>query len=205
MGIIFHFAPQSSAVTVHWALEELGVPYEKILVDTKARDQDRPAFRALNPNGKVPTLVHDGTPIFESVAIVIHLGETFGVEKKLFPPPGLERASALKWLVWTGVSLNEALSRYLHATAQHIPADQRNEKAGEVARADVEKHLGILDGALAGRTWLATDGFSLVDVHVIGWTAYIGMCGFDLAKWPNVDAWVKRGAARPGFATAMKA
>jgi glutathione S-transferase len=204
MGITFHHAPQSSAVTVHWALEELGIPYEKVEVDLKARDQDRPAFLALNPNGKVPTLVHDGTPIFESAAIVIHLGETFGVEKKLFPPAGLERAAALKWIVWTNASLNEALSRHQHASAEWIPAERRNEKAAEVARADVEKHLAVLDGALAGRTWLASDSFSLVDVHGIGWAAYVGMCGFDLARWPNLDAWVKRGAARPGFAASMQ-
>ena len=98
MSLVFHHAPMSTAVVTHWVLEELGVPYEKVKVDLKARDQDKPAFRALNPNGKVPTLVHDDIPIFESAAITLHLGETFGVERKLFPPPGTERARAMSWL-----------------------------------------------------------------------------------------------------------
>jgi glutathione S-transferase len=88
MSLVFYYSPFSSAVTVHWALEELKVPYEKVRIDLQKRDQDKPEFLAKNPNGKVPLLVHDGTPIFESVAILIHLGETFGVERRLFPAPG---------------------------------------------------------------------------------------------------------------------
>ncbi len=204
MSLVFYYAPMSSAVTVQWALEELGVPYEKIKIDLQAREQDRPAYLALNPNGKVPLLVHDGTPIFESVAILIHLGETFGVDKGLFPAAGLRRAEALKWLVWTNVSLGEALSRYLHNTSERIPSERHNAKAAESAKADVEKHLSILDRAIKGRTWLVGDAFSLVDLHVAGWVAYLGMCGFDAKAWPNVDAWAKMSVARPTFALAMK-
>jgi glutathione S-transferase len=203
MSLVFYYSPMSSAVTVHWALEELGVPYEKVKIDLQARDQDKPAFLALNPNGKVPLLVHDGTPIFESVAIMIHLGETFGVQKKLFPEPGLKRAEAIKWLVWCNVSLGEALSRHQHNTSPRIPAERHNAKAAEVAKADVEKHLDILEKALDGKTWLVTDSFTLTDLHVSGWVGYLGMCGFDLKRWPKISAWEKAASARPGHAVSM--
>lgn len=203
MTLVFHHAPQSSAVTVHWALEELGVPYESRPVDCKRGDNRTPEFLALNPNGKIPLLVHDGAPVFESAAIIIHLGETFGVAKGLFPEPGLRRAEALKWLVWTNVSFGGALLLWFHATAAAPEAEKQTAPAVVDARASVEKHLAILDGALAGRTWLVGDAFSLVDVHLIGWTAWVGTCGFDLARHPNVDAWVKRGASREGFGIAM--
>jgi glutathione S-transferase len=202
MSIVFYYAPLSSAVTVHWALEELGVPHEKVKVDLQAPRPE--AFLALNPNGKVPTLVHDGTPIFESVAIVIHLGEAFGVEKKLFPGPGLRRAEAFKWLVWCNVSLGEAFSRHQHNTSERIPKERHNAKAAEAAKADVEKHLGILAGALDGKTWLVGDAFSLVDLHVAGWVAYVGMCGFETKRWPKLEEWLKRATARPGYALSMK-
>ena len=91
MSLTFYYTPMSSATRVHWALEELGVPYEKVKMDLAAGDQRKPEYLALNPNGKVPLLVGDGTPIFESLAILLHLGETYGVEKGLFPAPGLER------------------------------------------------------------------------------------------------------------------
>jgi glutathione S-transferase len=203
MSLIFYYSPHSSSVTVHWALEELAVPYEKVKIDLTARDQDKPAFLKVNPNGKVPALVHDGTPMFESAAIVMYLGETFGVEKKLYPPPGARRAEAFKWLVWCNVSLGEALSRHQHNTSDRIPAERHNAKAAEVAKVDVEKHLAILDGALAGKTWLVGDAFSLVDAHVSGWVAYVGMCGFETKRWTNLDAWMKRCTARPGFAACM--
>jgi len=205
MSLVFYYAPQSSAVTVHWALEELGVPYEKVKIDLEARDQDKPAFRALNPNGKVPCLVHEGTPIFESVAILIHLGETYGVARKLFPSPGPARAEALKWLVWCNVSLGEANSRYLHASSPRVPAEQHNAKAAEAAKAEVERLLGILDKTLEGKTWMVGDAFSLVDVHLAGWVRWVEMCGFDLSRYASIRPWLARATARPGHAASMAA
>ena len=169
----------------------------------EARDQDKPAFLALNPNAKVPVLVHDGTPIFESVAIAIHLGETFGVEKKLFPASGLLRAEALKWLVWANVSLGEAFSRFQRNTSPQIPAEQQNAKTAEVGKADVEKHLAILDAALEGKAYLVGNSFSLVDAHLASWVGYIEMCGVDTKRWANLGAWAKRCTARPAFAVSM--
>ena len=95
MSLVVHYAPMTSATRVLWALEELGVPYEKVRLDLAAGDQRKPEYLALNPNGKVPLLVHDGEPIFESLAILLHLGETFGVVRGLDPPPGAARARAL--------------------------------------------------------------------------------------------------------------
>jgi glutathione S-transferase len=204
MSLIFYYSPMSSAVTVHWALEELGVPYEKVKVDLKAKDNEKPAFLALNPNGKVPLVVHDGTPIFESVAIMIYLGETFGVDKKLFPAPGLARGEAIKWLVWCNVSLNEALSRHQHASSPRIPEEQHNAKAAEVAKAELDKLLGILDGALAGKTWLVGDHFTLTDLHVSAWVEYVGMCGIDTKRFANVTKWKAKSTARPGYTTSMQ-
>ena len=83
MSLTFYYSPHSSASPVHWTLNELGIPYEKVLIDIKAGDNKKPEFLKLNPNGKVPLIVHDGVAIFESAAIQIYLGETFGVEKGL--------------------------------------------------------------------------------------------------------------------------
>ena len=201
MSLVFYYAPMSSAFTIHWALEELKVPYEKVKIDLQAGDQRKPAFLALNPNGKVPTLVHDGTPIFESVAIMIHLGETFGTERGLFPAPGLVRAEALKWLVWCNVSLGEALSRFQHNSADRIPKERHNAKAAEAAKADVETHLGILDKALQGKKHLVGDAFSLAEVHVAGWAWYLNMLGFEAKRWPAIEAWLKPILERPAFKT----
>jgi glutathione S-transferase len=187
----------SSASPTHWILEELGVPYEKVKMDFASGDLKKPEFLKLNPNGKVPLLVHDGVPIFESVAIAIHLGETFGVEKKVYPPPGTDRAQVIQWMVWCNTSLGEALSRYTHNASDRIPAELRNEKAAEVAKGDVEKHLAILEQALQGKSYLVGGDFTVADAHVSSWSMYVTMSGFDASKYPSIAAWSARCQERP--------
>ena len=85
MGIKLYSWPRSSASRVHWALEELGVPFELVTLDRHKGEHQAPAYLAINPNGKVPALVDDGQPYFESLAILLHLGETYGVDRALWP------------------------------------------------------------------------------------------------------------------------
>jgi len=203
MSLVFYYSPMSTAVITHWALEELGIPYEKVKLDIAAGDTKKPDFLKINPNGAVPVIVHDGTPIFESAAIAIYLGETFGVEKGLFPAAGPARGQAIAWIVWANVSLGGAMNRYTYAASERIPEEQRNAKAAEVARADVERMFGVLDGALAGKEWLLGDKFSLVDAHVASFTAYANMIGLDTKKWTNLEAWRARATSRPANVTAM--
>jgi glutathione S-transferase len=203
MTLVFHYAPMSSAVTTHWVLEELGVPYDKVKLDLATGDTRKPAHLAINPNGKVPVIVHDGVPIFESAAISIYLGEAFGAVRKLFPDGGPRRGPAMSWIVWANVSLGEAWSRVQHNSSPRIPAERHNAKAHEAAREDTDKLLAVLDAALAKSSYLLGNEFSIVDAHVASWTAFIAMMGHDLKQHPRVDAWNARCTSRPAFKTAM--
>jgi len=197
MSLVLHYAPWSSASTCLWALEELGVPFERVKVELGAGTKT-PAFLAMNPNGKVPVLVHDGTPLFESVAILIHLGETFGVEAKRFPAPGIERAKAIQWLVWANVSLGATAGQYLLATSDRVPAERRNAAAGKAADEELRRLLGVLGEALEGRDWLVGDGFTLADLHLSGAVSWIASLGFD-PKAYGLDRWLARCQDRPSF------
>jgi glutathione S-transferase len=203
MSLTFYYSPMSTASVTHLVLEELGVPYEKVLVDIKTGDQKKPAFLQINPNAKVPAIVHEGVAIFESVAISIYLGETFGVDKGLFPAAGPARGEALKWLVWCGVSLGEAMMRRQRHLSEWFPAEQRNAAAGAVGQADVERHLGILNDALTGKEYLVGNQFTIVDAHLTSLVGYLGMIGFDLSKYPAITAWHKKCGARPAAARVM--
>jgi glutathione S-transferase len=203
MSLVFYYAPMSTAVVTHWVLEELGIPYEKVKLDFAAGDTKKPDFLKLNPNGVVPVIVHDGQPIFESAAIAIYLGETFGVEKGLFPAAGPKRGQALSWIVWGNVTLAGAIGRHQLASSERIPAEQRNEKAAEVARAQVEGLFKLLDGALEGKQWLVGDSFSLADAHVASFVVYSTFVGFDPKPYANLEAWRARATARPGYAVSM--
>jgi glutathione S-transferase len=203
MSLVFYYAPMSSATPVHWALEELGVPYEKKLIDLKAGDAKKPEFLRVNPNAKVPVIVHDGTPIFESAAIQIYLGETFGVEKGLFPAAGPKRGEAMKWIVWCNVSLGDPLGRYFRNSSDMVPAEQHNAKAAEVAKAELDAALRVLDGALEGKQYLVDDRFSLADLHLASWMDYLAFAKLDLAPYKSIGAWAARCADRPARARAL--
>jgi glutathione S-transferase len=193
----------SSATRVHWALEELGVPYEKIRVDLASGEQKKPEYLALNPNGKIPLLVAEGEPIFESLAILLYLGERFGVDKGLFPPPNPARAIAFKWMAWGSVTFTEALFRYMRNTSDRFAADERNAKAGETAKGDINTALRILDENLAGKQYLLGDAFSLVDVSIVSLVPFMARLGIDTSSFANVNAWVGRCMARPALGRAM--
>jgi len=193
----------SNATPVHWALEELGVPYEKVKLDLKAGEQRKSTFLSINPNGKIPAIMHDGVAIYESSAIIIYLGETFGVEKGLFPSLGPARGEALRWIAWCAVSLAEATSRFLRNTSARYSPEEQNKKAGEVAKQEIAHLLGILDKSLSGQQYLVENKFSLADVYASSRVSYLSMIGIDLSPYAAVGAWKDRCFARPANARVM--
>jgi len=197
MSITYYYAPMSTAVRTTWAIEELGVPCERVKLDISKKETKAPAFLKLNPNGLVPLLVVDGTPIFESTAILIYLGETYGVDKGLYPPPGLQRAETLKWIVWGNVGLLEPLNRWARNTASYVPAEQQNAKAAEAGKNDLGAALRILDEALAGKSYLVGDRFSLADLAVSSYLGWLQFMGYDLSPFKNVKPWSERCLGRP--------
>lgn len=207
MSVTFFYSPQSSATRVHWSLEELGIPYEKVKIDLRAGDQRKPDFLAINPNGKVPALVVDGTPMFESAAIQIFLGERYGVDKGLWPAAGTaERAQALTWLVWGQVALGTTFMRYFHNSGEWIPKELQHAGQAEAALKDIHAHLKILEDRLAGREFVVGERFNLADLDIasmLGWG--IPAAKIDTSAYPNINAWLARATERKGFKTAMAA
>ena len=207
MSITFFYSPQSSATRIHWTLEELGVPYEKVKLDLRAGDQRKPDFLAINPNGKVPALVVDGTPVFESSAIQILLGERYGVEKGLWPAASSpERAQALSWLLWGQVSLGAAFMRYFYNTGAWVPAELQHAPQAEAAMKEIHVNLAILEARLNGREFVVGDKFNLADLDLAS------MCGWavptakvDISGYPSLQDWLGRMTSRSAFKTAMAA
>jgi len=193
----------TSATRIHWALEELGVPYEKVKLDLAAGDQKKPEYLALNPNGKVPLVVDEGVPIFESLAILIYLGERYGVEKGLFPEASMKRAEALKWMAWASVTLGETGFRILRNTSDRFPAEERNAASAERAKKEIAEELAILDKQLEGKEYLVGDTFTLADLALAGFVPFFARIGVDLGPFKNIQAWVGRCTTRPALGRAM--
>src|SRR5262245_61837979 len=130
MSIRLYGWPRSTASRVHWALEELGVNYEYVELDQKKGDNRAPAYLAVNPTGKVPGLVDGGQTYFESVAILLHLGETYGGERGRWPRPSdaAAHAEAVCWTVWGTTELHGYMMQWLYHGADtpvsYAPADR---------------------------------------------------------------------------------
>ncbi|WAS94593.1 glutathione S-transferase family protein [Nannocystis punicea] len=207
MSITFYYNPMSSASRVQLTLAELDIPHEKVFVDLQAKDQRKPEFLKLNPNGKIPTIVIDGQPMFESIAIQIYLGERFGVERGLWPALGSrEHMQALTWLCWAQVSLGGPLFTYMHNTSEWFPPEARNAKQAETALAEVQNSLQILDARIGEVGNIVHDKWTLVDSDVwsvLGWG--LQMAKIDTAKYANLNNWLERGKKRPAGCAMMEA
>jgi glutathione S-transferase len=201
MSLTFYYAPNSTASITTLVLDELGTPVERVKLDIHNGETKRADFLKLNPNGRVPTLVHDGVSIWESAAITIYLGETFGEKAKLWPAAGPKRGEAMKWVVWTNVSLGEHVYRWARMT-MWAPEDERNAKAAESASAEIQKTLAALDQSLAGKSFLVGD-YTLADTHVNSYIDWLRHMKIDLSAFPNINAWSKRCSERPAYAKAM--
>lgn len=202
MSLIFYRAPMSTANITDIILTELEVPFEAVTLDIRKGDTKKPEFLKVNPNGKVPAIVHDGVAIWESSAITMYLGETFGVEKNLYPAPGPKRGEAMKWIAWTNVSIGSVVSRWAQNSSDWYPAEQHNAKAAEAARKDIDEHLRILDGALADRQFLCGD-YTLADTHLNSFVDWIKMMEMDISPFKHLTAWSERCCARPAYVKVM--
>jgi glutathione S-transferase len=196
-------------------LAELGIDCDRVKLSITDGDTRQPDFLKINPNGRVPAIVHDGTAIWESSAITMYLGEVFGVEAKLYPALSPERGEAMKWIVWGNMALAEAAGRLsallpsdsdggvVPNSQDWLPPEQRSAIALAKAQADLVGCLGILNNALAGKSFLLGD-YSLVDTHLQGFVGWIGSMEVSLQPFPNVMGWLERCGKRPAIAKLME-
>ncbi|MEM6994901.1 MAG: glutathione S-transferase family protein [Myxococcota bacterium] len=198
--LVLYAYPMSSATPVMLALTELDVPHEFVHVDLAAGDQRKPEFLALNPGGKVPTLVIDGKPMFEAVAIMQWLGDRFGVERGLWPAVGTRaRFEALSWSTWSYVTFGGTMARFIHAGNERVAAEGHNEAQAKIAGDELQSYLALLEGRLEGRSHLLGDAFSLLDLIVAGVVTYATLLGMPTDDHPRVTAWVERFKARDAY------
>ena len=205
MKITFYSAPNSSAIPVTQAMLELGIEHEVITIDIINKEQPKPAeFLKHNPNGKVPTLVVDGIPLFESGAILQWIGDNFGVEKGFWPsrqsPQYLE---AISWNSWAYASYVAELHRYLLASSPYVNTELHHKPTAEHAHNEIQNLFKILNDRLTDRTYILGDHYSLVDLLFGCLLGYSSMVGIDVCRQPKVQEWLKKVHAREAYQKAM--
>lgn len=205
MTIRLHSWPRSSGTRVAWALEELGVRYEYIEVNAQQLEHRSPHYLAINPQGKVPALIDGDQTYFESVAILLHLGDKYGTEKQLWPTGGGQaRADALSWTVWGTTELGSHLLQWMYHgldTPVSFEPTDRSKAAAEYSRSQFVRCLDALHTRLDGREHLL-GAFSLVDIACVSWLQFGGKLGVALDGHPRVATWLARCSQRPALARA---
>jgi len=190
--------PGSGSLAVQVALEEVGTPYERIWVGAAADEVAR--YKAINPTGRVPALMlPDGTLIFESAAMLIHLALA-EPRAALAPPPGTGRhATFLQWMVFLSANVYEAVLR-IYYSARYSPRGEADAAAiREQGIADYCTHLGIIGRGL-GPYVLGAD-YSIADAYLYmlaSW--YPGEKSELYARLPKLQAHAKLVSARPAVA-----
>jgi GST-like protein len=189
---------------VHIMLEECGLAYEPHPVDITRGAQHEPAFRAINPNGRIPAIVDRDGPggrrlaVFESGAILIYLAEKSG---RLLPQDGPARYAALQWLMFQMSGIGPMFGQLYHFRAD---ATDRIGYAVDRYTNEARRLYQVLDQRLAESPYLAGDEYSIADIATWPWTHGIDRQGHNPDDYPNVGRWFAAIRARPAVQRGVK-
>ncbi len=197
--IKFYFHPSPNPAKVALFLEESGLPYELVPVDTRKGEQFDPAFLAINPNAKTPAITDGDATVFDSNAILLYLGEKTG---QFMPDdtPAM-RGGLLSWLMFVATGIGPYSGQAVHF--QHF-APEPKDYAVKRYLFEARRHYGILDARLADRRYMLGEEYTIVDMAVWGWARVVPfVLGADAwAGLPNLKRLFDEINARPAAARA---
>lgn len=200
--MILHYFPTLNGHKVAIALEEMGLSYDVAIVDILNGGQDDPAFRAINPNGRIPALTDGKVTVFESAAILQYLGRRTGL---FYPADEPTRTAIDSWLFWQMAGLGPMSGQLNWFTrAAQKPGRDPTETGLAIHRfaKETRRLFAVLEQALADRAYLCGD-YSIADMCVWPWIEKYPDNGGGLAAYPAIAAWHARIAARPAVARAL--
>ena len=203
--IRFYFHPTPNPAKIALFLEESGLAYEAIPVDTSKGEQHEPAFRAVNPNGKVPAIVDTEGPggkearVFDSTAILLYLAEKTG---RFLGAPD-DRSELLSWLMFIASGLGPFSGQAVHF---QFAAPDGLDYAVNRYRREAERHYQVLNDHMAARTFVVGDSYTIADISAWGWLDRASRVrkgeADPLGPFPNLKRWFDAIDARPAASRA---
>ena len=190
LKFFYSLAPNPMKVALF--LEEAGLEYEAIPVDTRKGQQFAPEFAALNPNNKVPAIVDGETTVFDSNAILLYLADKTGK----FLPDAKHRGDLLSWLMFVASGVGPFAGQCVHF--RHFAPDPKD-YAVKRYLFEAKRHFGILNDRLGHHEFMVGDAYGIVDMSVWGWARMIPFVLGDTA-WndlPNMKRHLDAISARP--------
>ena len=184
---------------VLWCLAELDLAYERIDAGMAFGKNNEPAYLAMNPNGRVPTLVEGDFVLWESNSVMRYLAMAYGQGSSVYPEAPKRRAGVDRWLDWT-LSTVQPVDRPVFWALVRTPPDKRDMAA---IQKDVDAEAvvwRIADAQLASRRFIEGDDFTLADIALGAYARrWFGVEGIEKPKLPHLERWFAQFADRPGF------
>ena len=197
MRVLWGRANSSNVMKVIWLLEEMGLEYDRRDVGGPFGGTDTPAYRAMNPNGIVPTYQDGAFVLWESNAVCRYIATVNPTP--LWPADPQARAGVDRWMDWQQTTLNRPQSAVFQGLVRMAPA-QRDMAAITAAQTELTRHWTLLDTVLAQHDYVAGPDCTLADValgvHVHRWFAF----AIDRPAQPHLRAWYERLLTRPAYA-----
>ncbi len=192
-------ANSSNVMKAVWLMEELGLPYQRTDVGGPFGGTDTPGYRAMNPTGRIPTLVEDGWALWESNAILRYLCAAYAPGTPMWPEDLRARAGVDRWMDWQQATLGGPQTVVFQGLVR-TPPERQDRAAIIAAAARLGGEYSLLDGVLARTPYVAGEAFTLADislgVHVHRWLSF----DLDRPEQPHLRAWYGRLLARPVYA-----
>ncbi|MEO0962865.1 MAG: glutathione S-transferase N-terminal domain-containing protein [Pseudomonadota bacterium] len=180
-------------------LKEAGVSLPDVTVHSvnlREGEQFSDTFTAVNPNQKIPALVHDGRAIMESCAILQYLGEQFPTS---LLPLGEGKWDVIPWLYWQAANLGPAFGNKLSYTRYMDDVDPiKKEHPLTRFNTEAQRLVSILEKRLTFRQFVCGEDFTVADIAIWPWARGWKWSKVDITGSPAVMAWVDRVRARPG-------
>jgi len=195
MTTVYGMKTSGNCYKVQLALEQLGQPYRWIEIDSAAGETRTPEYLARNPNGKVPLLeLDDGRHLAESNAILCYLADG----SPLLPDERWQHAQCLQWLFFEQYSHEPyvAVARFI---CLWLPEDHPRRAELPRLRARGEQALGVMEKHLARQPFFVAGGYSVADIALFAYTHAAADGGFDLSRYPAIEAWLGRVRSQPRF------
>jgi GST-like protein len=190
---------------IHIMLEETGLPYRVHKINLGAKEQTRPEYLKINPNGKIPAIIDtdgpEGKPlaIFESAAILVHLAQKSG---KFLPTEPRARYATLEWLMFQIANIGPMYGQAFHFRSV---APERVPYAIDRYTNEVGRLIGVMDRRLREHVHLAGEEYTIADIACWPWVRNSHSFGFNMENFPNVQRWVGAIAERPAVRRGLKA
>lgn len=192
---LYSFGESGNAYKCALALVMTDLEWEPVFVDFFKGEARSPEFKAINEMGEVPVLVDGDTTLTQSGVILDYISSKTG---KLGGKSAAERREVLRWLFWDNHKLSTQIGtvRFL---MNFLAPDKRPEAVIPFLQGRLKASYTVLNDHLANRNWVAGEAVTIADLSCCGYLYYPEPYGFDRKDWPNIDRWLDRIAALPGW------